>query len=317
MQSYNHFTLVEREYLCENYKSGRSLRDIAKQMHRSPSSICRELNRNRNKDGSYHPWRATILYICRRKVSKKPFRMEQDSELADWVAERLHQYWSPEAISARWRMEHPGMKLSASTIYSALKAGKIEGCSAVKHLRRHNRRKYTQGPKSNAVHPERMIREWPEEIRERLEVGHLEGDTVYGGIGKGYLITLVDRKSRKLYMSIVRTRNSKETNEGIIRALKGTEVRSISLDNGSEFAEYREMEQALNIQIYFADPHAPWQRGTNENMNDIVRFYYPKGTDFRKVSEEEVAAVAESINNRPRKCLGWLSPNEFLAKCCT
>ena len=317
MQSYNHFTLVEREYLCENYKSGRSLRDIARQMQRSPSSICRELNRNRNKDGSYHPWRATILYIYRRKVSKKPFRLEQDSELATWVAERLHQYWSPEAISVRWRMEHPGMKLSASTIYSALKAGKIEGCNAVKHLRRHNRRKYTQGPKSNAVHPERMIREWPEEIRERLELGHLEGDTVYGGIGKGYLITLVDRKSRKLYMSIVRTRNSKETNEGIIRALKGIEVRSISLDNGSEFAEYKEVEQALNIPVYFADPHAPWQRGTNENMNDIVRFYYPKGTDFRKVSEEEVAAVAESINNRPRKCLGWLSPNEFLAKCCT
>ena len=317
MQSYNHFTLVEREYLCENYKSGRSLRDIARQMQRSPSSICRELNRNRNKDGSYHPWRATILYIYRRKVSKKPFRLEQDSELATWVAERLHQYWSPEAISVRWRMEHPGMKLSASTIYSALKAGKIEGCNAVKHLRRHNRRKYTQGPKSNAVHPERMIREWPEEIRERLELGHLEGDTVYGGIGKGYLITLVDRKSRKLYMSIVRTRNSKETNEGILGALKGIEVRSISLDNGSEFAEYKEVEQALNIPVYFADPHAPWQRGTNENMNDIVRFYYPKGTDFRKVSEEEVAAVAESINNRPRKCLGWLSPNEFLAKCCT
>jgi len=309
--------MVEREYLYDNYKSGKSLRDIAKQMQRSPSSVCRELNRNRNKDGSYHPWRATTLYIYRRKASKKLFRLEKDSELAAWVAERLHQYWSPETISARWRIEHPGTKLSASTIYSALKAGKIKGCSAVKHLRRHNKRKYTQGPKSNAVHPERMIREWPEEIKERLELGHLEGDTVYGGIGKGYLITLVDRKGRKLYMSIVRTRNCKETNEGILRALKGTKVRSISLDNGSEFAEYREVEQALNIPIYFADPHAPWQRGTNENMNGIIRFYFPKGTDFRKVSEEEVAAVMESINNRPRKCLGWLSPNEFMAKCCT
>ena len=317
MQSYNHFTLVEREYLYENYKSGKSLRDMAKQMQRSPSSICRELNRNQNKDGSYHPWRATILYLCRRKAVKKPFRLEKDRDLAAWVTERLLRYWSPEVISARWRMEHPGVKLSASTIYSALKAGKLEGCSAVKHLRRHNRRKYTKGPKSNAVHPDRMIREWPDEIRERLELGHLEGDTVYGGIGKGYLITLVDRKSRMLHMSIVRTRNSKETNEGMLRALKGVKVRSISLDNGSEFADYREVEHALNIPIYFADPHSPWQRGTNENMNGIVRFYYPKGTDFRQVSEEVVAAVTENINNRPRKCLGWLSPVEFLARCCT
>lgn len=317
MQPYNHFTLSEREYLCENYKSGKSLRDIAKQMQRAPSSIGRELNRNRNKDGSYHPWRATILYICRRKASRKPFRLEQDRELTAWVAEKLRQYWPPEAIAARWCMEHPGAKLSANTIYSALKAKKIKGCSAVKHLRRHNRRKYTKGPKSNAVHPDRMIREWPEEIRERLELGHLEGDTVYGGIGKGYLITLVDRKSRKLHMSIVRTRNCKETNEGILRALKGTEVQSISLDNGTEFAEFRDVERALNILIYFADPHAPWQRGTNENMNDIVRFFYPKGTDFRKVSEEDVALITESINNRPRKCLGWLSPVEFMAKCCT
>lgn len=317
MQPYNHFTLVEREYLCEGYKNGTSLREIAKQMQRSPSSICRELNRNQNKDGSYHPWRATILYLCRRKAVRKPFRLEKDHELAAWVKERLHEYWSPETISARWCMEHPEEKLSASTIYAALKAGKIKDCSAVKHLRRHNRRKYTKGPKSNAVHPDRMIREWPDEIRERLKLGHLEGDTVYGGIGKGYLITLVDRKSRMLYMSIVRTRNCKETNEGILRALKGAEVRSISLDNGSEFAEYREVERTLNIPIYFADPHAPWQRGTNENMNDVVRFYYPKGTDFRQISEEAAAMVAESINNRPRKCLGWLSPIEFLTKCCT
>jgi len=255
--------------------------------------------------------------MCRRKTARKPFRLEQNRELAAWVAKKLRQYWPPEAIAARWCMEHPDEKLSTSTIYSALKAGKIEGCSAVKHLRRHNRRKYTKGPKSNAVHPDRMIREWPKEIKERLELGHLEGDTVYGGIGKGYLITLVDQKSRKLHMSIVRKRNCKETNEGILRALKGTEVRSISLDNGTEFAEFREVEQMLNIPIYFADPHAPWQRGTNENMNDIVRFFYPKGTDFRKISEEEVAIVMESINNRPRKCLGWLSAVEFLAKCCT
>lgn len=317
MQSYHHFTLSEREYLWENYKSGKSMRGIAKELKRSPSSISRELKRNRNKDGSYHVWRATILYICRRKAAKKPFRLEWDSELAAWVAEKLRQHWSPEGIAARWRMEHQGARLSASTIYSALKAGKIEGCSAVKHLRRHNKRKYTQGSKSNAVKPDRMIRDWPEEIKGRKEIGHFEGDTVYGGIGKGYLVTLVDRKSRKLHMSLVRRRSCKETNDGILRALKGTEVRSISLDNGTEFAEFRDVEQALNIPVYFADPHAPWQRGTNENMNDIVRFFFPKGTDFTNVTEEDVAAVTDCINNRPRKCLGWLSSFEFLIHCCT
>ena len=317
MQPYHHFTLTERENLHEYWERGVSIRKIAKELQRCPSTISRELKRNRNKDGSYHAWRATIQYICRRKASRKQYRLEREPELATWVREKLLKCWSPEEIAARWQMEHADSRLSTSTIYTALKAGKIKDCNAVKHLRRHNKRKYAKGPKSNAVHPDRMIRQWPKEIKERQKLGHLEGDTVYGGVGKGYLVTLVDRKSRLLYLSLVLTRNCEEINSSILRALAGEKVRSISLDNGTEFAEFRNVEKALDIPVYFADPHSPWQRGTNENTNDIVRFFYPKGTDFRKVSEEEVAAVALCINNRPRKCLGWLSPLEFSHKCCT
>ena len=152
----------------------------------------------------------------------------------------------------------------------------------------------------------------------RTRLGDLEGDTVYGGIGKGVLVTFVDRTSRKLY-AICRPNRSSNTIKGAFTdVLEGVDVKSITLDNGTEFVKFQEIEKQLNTTIYFADPYSPWQRGTNENMNGILRFFFPKGTDFRCVSDEKLQYVVDLINNRPRKCLGWLSPIEFISyKCCT
>ena len=129
-------------------------------------------------------------------------------------------------------------------------------------------------------------------------------------MGKGLIVTLVDRKTRYLCSGLLQSRVADETRKTIEKLLKDLPVNSISLDNGSEFSEFRALEDALNTQVYFAEPHKPWQRGTNENPNDILRFFFPKGTNFHNVSAEELEAVVYLINTRPRKCLNWKSPFE-------
>ena len=141
-------------------------------------------------------------------------------------------------------------------------------------------------------------------------IGDWKGDTVYGGVGKGLLVTLVDRKSRFLCAGLLAKRNALLTQNTVVKLLCGLPVESISLDNGSEFSEFHTIERELNAPVYFAEPHKPWQRGTNENMNGILRFYFPKGCDFHRLTQDELDAVVRQINARPRKCLGWKSPAE-------
>ena len=162
----------------------------------------------------------------------------------------------------------------------------------------------------NTIHPDRIIPEWTEEIRLRARIGDWEGDTVYGGIGKGLLVTQVDRRSRFLRAGLLAKRDALLTKDVICKILKGLPVKSISLDNGSEFSEFHALEDELHTLVYFAEPHKPWQRGTNENTNDLLRFFFPKGFDFRTITQDTVDSVVDLINNRPRKCLDWKSPNE-------
>ena len=178
-------------------------------------------------------------------------------------------------------------------------------------MRRRGKRMLPRSSSYNSIQPERIIPQWPDAIRNRTRIGDWEGDTVYGGIGKGLLVTLVDRKSRYLKMGLLKSRDATETGNIIEKLLSGLAVNSVSLDNGSEFSEFRKLEQDLSAPVFFAEPHKPWQRGTNENTNDIVRFFFPKGFDFRTVTDEDVQFVEDLINNRPRKCLNWQSPAEL------
>lgn len=317
MEFYHHFTVSERESLHILRNEGKSMREIAKKLGKSCATISREIARNKNKDGSYNAWRATILYICRRKKCKRRLLLEQDRELNQWVCERLSWAWTPEEIAARRKLEYAGSTLSHTTIYSALRRGLLPHCAPKTHLRRRGKRRNHHRANYNTIHPDRLIRDWPKAICERLNVGDWEGDTVYGAVGKGLISTAVDRKSRLLVAALLHSRNGGETNAAMIKALDGHVVNSLSLDNGSEFSQFRELEKALNTTIYFADPHAPWQRGSNENTNGILRFFFPKGTNFHNVTQEQLDYVVALINNRPRKCLHWLSPIEFLQKCCT
>ena len=319
--SYTHFTLEERKYLQQLLSEGYSFRKIAAILERSPSTISREVKRNRAKyrphgqsDNKYwyNHWRANNLYIRRRREQNRA-ALEPDTDQWDYIVAGLNAFWSPEEICGRWSKAFPAEKpLCVSTICRYIKLKKFPGITAKKHLRRRGKRMLPRNSNYNSIQPDRIIPEWPDIIRNRIRIGDWEGDTVYGGIGKGLLVTLVDRKSRHLKMGLLAARTAEGTREVIEKLLHGLPVKSVSLDNGSEFSEFRKLEEHLHTLVYFAEPHKPWQRGTNENTNDIVRFFFPKGFDFRTVTHEDIQFVEDLINNRPRKCLGWKTPAEIL-----
>ena len=298
---------------------GLSFRKIAAILERSPSTISREVKRNKAKyrphrksDNKYwyNHWRAQNLYIRRRREQNRRALKPNTAEW-DYIIAGLQNFWSPEAICGRWHMEFPERKtLSVSTIYRYIRLGRFPKITEKQHLRRRGKRRFPRNSNYNSIQPDRIIPEWPDAIRSRVRIGDWEGDTVYGGVGKGLLVTLVDRKTRRLKMGLLACRTAEGTRLVIEKLLRGLPVKSLSFDNGSEFAEFRKLEESLSAPVYFAEPHKPWQRGTNENTNDIVRFFFPKGFDFRTVTDEDIALVENLINNRPRKCLGWKSPAE-------
>ena len=317
--SYTHLTLNERKYLQQLLAEGYSLRKIAATLERSPSTISREIKRNKAKykphnkpDNSYwyNHWRAQNLYIRRRRESVR-HSLKPGTPEWNYIISGLHKFWSPEIICGRWHRDFPERKkLHFSTIYRYITKKIFPQISAEVHLRRRGKRFVPRTSCYNTIQPDRLIPQWPAEIKERSRIGDWEGDTVYGGIGKGLLVTLVDRKSRLLRMGLLGSRNSEETRTVVETLLCGLPVQSISLDNGSEFSEFRKIEENLHTLVFFAEPHKPWQRGTNENTNDIVRYFFPKGFDFRTVSADEIAAVEFLLNCRPRKCLHWKTPIE-------
>lgn len=318
MLHYNHFTLEERKYLQELLSEGYSIRRAADALGRSPSTVSREIARNKshkprkpsNNRFHYHHWRAQTL-AGERKRQSKMHRIKPGTLEFSYIVEKLNLFWSPDQIVERWKKDYPQeTAFSISTIYRGIYRGDFPKIKKTTHLRRKGKRHRSSRAKAMAIYPDRLIPDWPEEIRLRQRVGDWEGDTVLGGIGKGLLVTLVDRKTRFLRARVIQSKEAAVTRAGLVEALKGYPVKSISLDNGSEFAEFHEVEKALSTLVYFAEPYKPWQRGTNENTNDLLRFFYPKGYDFRTLSQDELQEVVDLINHRPRKCLGYLSPYE-------
>ena len=312
MLSYSHYTLEERKYLQKLLEEGYGVRQIAKATGRSPSSVSREINRNKSRKG-YHHWRANIQAVYRRRQGHPMKRLAEDTELGVYVREKLALFWSPECIAETWRLQHPDDPVGFATIYRWLKRGKLTGFSRKTHLRRRGKRIQTRNANYNTIHPDRLIEDWPDEIINRLRIGDWEGDTVCGGVGKGRIVTFVDRKSRFLCAALLPGKRPEDTYLAILKALKGLPVRSISLDNGSEFAWFRKVEESLKAPVFFANPHAPWQRGSNENVNGLLRFFFPKGCDFLAVNDDLLQHVVDLVNSRPRKCLGWLSPRDVFS----
>ena len=309
MLSYSHYTQEERKCLQQLLEEGRSLRHIARALGRDVSSVSREVKRNSSRNG-YGYWYANNQAIHRRRKSHPMKRLEENTELGDYVREKLALFWSPECIAETWRLRHPDTPVGFATIYRWLKRGALSGYSRKTHLRRRGKKIQTRSANYMTIHPDRLIEDWPDVIVNRERIGDWEGDTVCGGVGKGRIVTLVDRKSRFLCAAKLDNKQPESTCHAILKALKGVPVHSISLDNGTEFASFRKIEGALKAPVFFAKPHAPWQRGSNENVNGLLRFFFPKGCDFLAVSDEQLQYVVDLVNSRPGKCLGWFSPKD-------
>lgn len=307
--SYKHFTLSERKYLQELLDSGYSIRKASSALGRSPSSVSRELRRNKSGNAYAH-FKAHLMAKSRKVLSHPYKRLAADTELGAFVRQKLSLFWPPETIAAVWKLQHSADPVGFSTIYRWLEKDLLPGYSRKQHLRRRGKRIQTRNANYNTIHPDRLIVDWPESIVQRSRIGDWEGDTVCGGKGKGGIVTLVDRKSRFLCSSKAQSLNQDETRKALLKAINGKPVLSVSLDNGAEFARFREMEKKLKAPFYFANPHSPWQRGSNENTNGLLRFFFPKGCDFHAVSDRQLQFVVSLLNSRPRKCLGWKTPQE-------
>jgi transposase, IS30 family len=305
----HHLTPEERDRIAQLRHRGAAQKEIAKAVARCPATISRELRRN-HTDGEYHAAQAQRKAELRRQERPLVRKME-DPHINEAVRAGLAQEWSPEQIVGRMRQEDSDRRVCAQTIYAWIKQDddREHWESMLRHRgKRPNRRKNATTTGDAA-----RIDNRPEVIEERLRLGDFEGDTVLGPAGTGGLATLVDRKSRFTIITKVQSKNADHVHQKIKQRLKDLDEerrRSITFDNGREFARCQRLEKHLGMKLYFADPGCPYQRGTNENTNGLIRQYFPKGTDFRDISHPEVRQVEKLLNNRPRACLGFRTPDE-------
>jgi IS30 family transposase len=300
--SYHHFSICERAKIEELNKLGFSTRAIGLRIKRHHSSVAREINRL-GKNTLYEAEAAHDDYVNKRANSKPIGKWSK--ELSDLVKEKLIATWSPEQIANTVTFG----KLSFKTIYRWIRDGKLEGVTVV-NLRRKGKRRTCR---NLALYSRGIsIRKRPKEVYSRETLGHWELDTVVSGKTKGACFaTFIERKTR-LYTAIKipdRTAASMELAiKCVHQALPSNSFLTATTDRGGEFACFENIQNDLGVKVYFADPYCSHQRGSNEYGNGLLREFYPKGTNLANVSEEELNHSLTLINNRPRKCLGWISP---------
>jgi len=318
-------TLAEREEISRSVALGRSLRCIAEHLHRAPSTISREIRRNGDRD-SYRANQAD-QWAWERARRPKPCKLRTHRVLAKLVAAKLQRRWSPVQIARRLKQQSHGdeeRQVSHETIYRSLF---IQARGALKkdllaHLRRprslrrsrhHTQKTTNHGLLSNMV----SIRERPAEVEDRAVPGHWEGDLLMGS-HHSQIATLVERHTRYVMLIKVPSKDTKTVIDALIKhahKLPRELYRSLTWDRGKEMGEHRRFTLATDIQVYFCDPQHPWQRGSNENTNGLLRQYFPKGTDLSGYSQAKLDAVARELNERPRQTLNFETPAERFQQC--
>lgn len=308
----HHLTKEERDRIAQLSHQHYQQKDIAKRLARSPSTISRELRRNGER-GDYFAAQAQEK-AERRRSQRTLTRKLDDPGINQAVRHGLTQNWSPEQIAGRTKLDHlddPRRQVSAPTIYAWIKQDEDrEHWESFLRRRGKRPRKRRNKPKREAS---ARIGNRDDVIEQRLRLGDWEGDTILGPPGTGGLATLVDRKSRCTIVVKIQSKDSEHVHQKIKHRLKQLDeerLHSLTLDNGTEFARCGRLEKHLDMQLYLADPGCPYQRGTNENTNGLIRQYFPKGTDFRDVTHQQVREVENLLNQRPRACLGFRTPHE-------
>ena len=307
-KTYTRLTEDERYQIYEGIVHGVSHRAIAKQLGRSHSTISREAIRNKGLRG-YRPRQAQSLASQRQAC--KPKHIKLIPEMQSVISKHIQKDWSPEQVQGRLISE--GMPIvCTTTIYGFIKRDKASGGDLYQHLRHRKPYKKRTG-KAEArgqIIGRISIDERPVIVDEKTRIGDWEADTVIGKGHQGVLVTLAERCSKRTLIAPVPNKRADVVRDAIITLLKSETVHTITFDNGKEFAYHAEIKEALSSDNYFAHPHHSWERGLNENHNGLIRQYLPKGMKLNRVSHEQVAAIQEKLNNRPRKTLGYKTPNE-------
>ena len=307
-------TSRERDLLAIWRGEGISLREMGRRLGRNVSSVSRELDRN--KSGAHYVALAAQTRASKRKSEAGKRHPLHDENTYGYVVQKLGWGWSPEQIAGRLARDQGKRIISPESIYQFIYKEENKEEKLWEYLpRKYKRRRKKHGRKSQRGQiPDRTsIHERPEEVEAREVFGHWEGDSVEGKGHKGGVHTQVERKTR-LYLAVkiedLTDEETQRAQQKIFALLPKQARKSTTVDNGKEFTRHKEFE----LPVYFADPYSSWQRGTNENSNGLLRRYYPKGTDFTKVSQEEINDIVQEINHRPRKCLDYATPSEIFWK---
>ncbi len=309
---YHHLTHSERCQIHALLHRGLSKREIARQLERDPTTIAREMSRNRGQRGYRHQQAQGKATSRRREASAVPWKMTPERWAV--VEDRLQAGWSPEQIAGRSRQQGEVMA-GREWIYQYIRADRQAGGDLYRCLRRRGKKPNWRGGRhAGRGHiPGRVdIAERPLIVETKGRIGDWELDLIIGVKHRGALISLVDRASKFMVLIWVEGKTAAAVTEAIVQRMASIRdrVHTCTADNGKEFAGHREIAKALGADLDFATPYHSWERGLNEHTNGLVRQYFPKGTDFRQVTASQVQAVEERINRRPRKVLGYRTPEE-------
>jgi transposase, IS30 family len=312
MKSYTQLSQEERYFISTNLARKRSVPSIAKELDRPPSTVYRELERNRRPTGLYAASVAHSYATARRRRSRRGPHLP--SELIRYIMELLAKRWSPEQIS-NYLIRKSLQSVSFQSIYRWIRKDRRRGGSLYKALRimpKQRRKRYGSVDSRGVLQGKRNISERPDLINTRLEFGHWEGDTVMGKDRHQCILTLVERKTGITRMAKLSNRSAANTTKAIIASIKQEPLlfKTITFDNGTEFHSYKVIEEGTGVICYFANPHHPWERGCNENLNGLLRQYIPKGKKLDYIGNTKIQKICDDLNTRPRKRLNYFSPKE-------
>ena len=309
MRSYKQLTQEQRYVIKVMNQAGHDQKMIAKFIAVHPSTICRELKRNQGKRG-YRYKQAHQLALDRRQSKAKI-----SIDLGSWsfIESLIRKEWSPEQISG-WVAENMSYTVSHEHIYQYILSDKQRGGNLYQHLRCQKQRKkrYGSNERRGRLVDRVGIEERPDIVEKRSRQGDWELDTIVGKNHQQAIVTLTERRSGLSLLKRVERSTADQVSKAIITLLRPHEkwVHTLTADNGKEFADHKAMAKDLNADFYFAHPYSPWERGCNENMNGLIRQYFPKGMDFSTIDKSDEAFVMNRLNNRPRKRLGFRTPND-------
>lgn len=313
-----HLNINERILIAKLYAEGKTFREIGRLLQRSHTTISREIDRYKSfYTDAYNPEVADNLAQYFR-IKPRHAKRRMYKPLFNYVVKCLRKKHSPDIIAGRLKRDHPNnpkMWVSHETIYRWIYNDWMDGGDLYKFLLRKHRSRKKQGlwpNKGGTLKGRKSIHDRPESVNDRNEIGHWEGDLMEGKRSTGYFLTLAERVSRFLIANKVDTKTSTVVSKLTCKKLDKIKdrINSITYDNGNEFYDFLRVEKGLNTTVYFADPYSSWQRGTNEQLNGMLRRYFPKGTDFRTVTSRQLKAAVDKINNRPRKILNYRTPAE-------